>query len=113
MAYTNIIDNIDFVDNDEKHYFYDYIDRNPEEDITILLEKRAKLKKRKLILYKDVDIRLYPLTIYKKLSDKPIRGYYTTTNGLFCINKRDLRIRGIFESDYDKIQEDLRRFSII
>jgi hypothetical protein len=31
MAYTNIIDNIDFVDGDEKQYIYDYIERLNEE----------------------------------------------------------------------------------
>ena len=58
MAYTNIIDNIDFVDDDEKQYIYDYIERlndegeDIEEHLNKLLERRAKLKKKRIIFKK-------------------------------------------------------------
>ena len=60
MAYTNIIDNIDFVDDNEKQYIYDYIGRlsnegeDIEEHLNELLERRTKLKKRGLFFIKSL-----------------------------------------------------------
>jgi hypothetical protein len=116
MAYTNINDNIYFVDDDEKQYTYDYIERHNDEGKYIhehlnnLLEKRDKLRDISLAFYKDVLIRDLSVTVYKKQLETPIIGYYTIPGGLYCIQSRDIRI---LKLDICRLQPELERLKLI
>ena len=117
MAHTNINDNIDFVDDDEKQYIYGYIERlNDEgkdihEHLNNLLEKRDTVRYLSLTFYKDVLIRDLSVTVYKKQLENPILGYYTIPGGLYCIRSRDIRI--LIKLDICRLRPELERLKLI
>ena len=104
----------DLTDTDEKQYIMDYMQqlRQAGEDITHninqLLETRNKLKQLGLQFYKEVEIQKITFTIFKQIgTPKEVKGYYTTFNGLYSIQWKEIDRSKIMVMDIEDYLEDL------